>query len=35
MSAVGMTLLQSPGRNEGKARNETLEKQKTTKLRAP
>jgi len=24
MSAVGTTLLHSPGRNEGKARNETL-----------
>ena len=28
------TLLQSPGWNEGKARNETLGKQQTTKLRA-
>jgi len=26
MSAVGTTLLQSPGCNEGKARNETLGK---------
>ena len=35
MSAVGTTLLQSPGWNEGKARNETLGKQRTQKLRAP
>ena len=35
MSAVGTTLLQSPGCNEGKARNETLGKQQTIELRAP
>ena len=35
MSAVGMTLLQSPGCNEGKARYETLGKQGAQKLRAP
>ena len=35
MSAVGTTLLQSPGCNEGKARNETLGKQWIQKLRAP
>ena len=35
MSAVGTILLQSPGWNEGKARNETLGKQGTQKLRAP
>ena len=35
VSAVGTTLLQSPGWNEGKARNETLGKQGTQKLRAP
>ncbi len=35
MSAVGTTPLQSPGWNEGIARNETLGKQKTQKLRAP
>ena len=35
MSAVGTTLLQSPGWNEGKARNETLGKHGTQKLRAP
>ncbi len=35
MSAVGTTPLQSPGWNEGKARNETLGKQSTQKLRAP
>ena len=35
MSAVGTTLLQSPGCNEGKARYETLGKQRTQKLRAP
>ena len=35
MSAVGTTPLQSPGCNEGKARNETLGKQNTQKLRAP
>ena len=29
MSAVGTTPLQSPGCNEGKARNETLGKQRT------
>ena len=31
MSAVGTTLLQSPGRNEGKARYETLGKHKQNK----
>ena len=35
MSAVGTTLLQSPGCNEGKARYETLGKQRIQKLRAP
>ena len=35
MSAVGTTLLHSPGWNEDKARNETLGKQRTQKLRAP
>ena len=35
MSAVGTPLLQSPGWNEGKARNETLGKLGTQKLRAP
>ena len=35
MSAAGTTLLQSLGWNEGKARNETLGKQGTHKLRAP
>ena len=35
MSAAGTTLLQSPGWNEGKARNETLGKQGTQKLGAP
>ena len=35
MSAVGTTLLQSPGWNEGKARYETLGKQGAQKLRAP
>ena len=35
MSAVGTTPRQSPGCNEGKARNETLGKQNTQKLRAP
>ena len=35
MSAVGTILLHSPGCNEGKARNETLGKQGTQKLRAP
>ena len=35
MSAVGTTPLQSPGWNEGKARNETLGKHGTQQLRAP
>ena len=35
VSAVGTTLFHSPGCNEGKARNETLGKQGTQKLRAP
>ena len=35
VSAVGTTLLQSPGCNEGKARNVTLGKHGTRKLRAP
>ena len=35
MSAVGTTLLQSPGRNEGKARYETLGKHGIQRLRAP
>ena len=34
VSAVGTTLLQSPGWNQGKARNETLGKQ-GQKIRAP
>ena len=35
MSAVGTTLLQSPGCNEGKARNGTLGKHGHKKIRAP
>ena len=35
MSAVGTILLQSPGWNEGKARNEAQGKHGTQKLRAP
>ena len=35
VSAVGTILLQSPGWNEGKARNETLGKQGAQELRAP
>ena len=35
MSAVGTILPHSPGCNEGKARNGTLGKQGTQKLRAP
>ena len=35
MSVVGTILLQSPGKNEGKARYEILGKQGTQKLRAP
>ena len=34
MSAVGTTLLQSPGWNEGKARNETLGKQRAQKIKS-
>ena len=34
MSAAGTTLLQSPGWNEGKARNETLGKQETQKIKS-
>ena len=34
MSAVGTILLQSPGWNEGKARNETLGKQGTQKIKS-
>ena len=34
MSAAGTTLLQSPGWNEGKARNETLGKQGTQKIKS-
>ena len=34
MSAVGTTPLQSPGWNEGKARNETLGKQRTQKIKS-
>ena len=35
MSAVGTTLLQSPGQNEGKARYETLGNREHKKIRAP
>ena len=35
MSAVGTTLLQSPGCNEGKGQYEPLGKQGIQKLRAP
>ena len=34
MSAVGTTPLQSPGWNEGKARNETLGKQRAQKIKS-